>query len=703
MKKRYLIFGLTALCASFAIAGCASSEFDKGAEYTENYTKRYNAPTTDGVTMDGKLDEAFWADKAYFEQSYLANTNGSEATMKITAVPKETGVYIGSVIYDTNVTKYDDIGSLALSKSTSWEIPFFSVAKGEDPATFTTTEAQHRRHYFYMDPAGNFLLSNPGLYGEGVSYIEGEPNSGNTEYISFEAFIPWETLKIDTTNGAPDYFYLLPTFRSISKGLTDASTMQLQPYPWVYPTACYKFGANGYTQPIPEGSVLGNAKSGYPRTGGWDMSKAAQGEVSMTGNTWQHIFFKDVYETNVVVEADIEIPETTNYPRFYSSRDSRVGFTFYDSFGGPNVKTVVLDGLDYTTRKYSTVKVLLADKGGSGGVSLGGITLPQPSNKVNLKVTKLGGVFTVYVNDVYVATVDAQTLPGNVFPGLFTFNMEAKFTNFSCTTYNPTASGEVTYTQKLYLMKEDLTTYETTPVEVQVYGKANDACNLPQMYFADGQSYELYPEHSGSTTEGTINGNGSTVLTGYYKRVYSFGSEGPQAKYFKTGSTVTLEADAIVGKDGQRFNGFVISQGEDSDWNKKLSFVFTDKGVRFQRKGVWDDGGIRAEAPAIYGDNGSKQTGITWSTGTMVQTPATSANNILKSTESTHIKFELSGGVVTISAGGTVYVKANLANLIQDLGMSSFLNANEDFKVGFYGYDCNTNGQNVTFRNVVVG
>ncbi len=694
MKKKYLLLSLLAIGSCCVAVGCGESKPvpDAGQAYTPDYTHRYEAPTTDGVVLDGRLDESFWQGKAYFEQGFLSDANGTLPRMKITAVPKETGVYIGSIIYDTNVTTYNEDGAYALNKTTNWEIDFLNLAKGEDPRLISFGQTELRRRSMIVDAHGSFLLQNegsfpnPGMYGAGKVYIEGEANGGNTEYISMEAFLPYESIGVDTTEGAPDKFYLLPTFRSVFPNSATVSRSQLGSfYPWAYATAFYAFDENGYTQATKEDSVLGNTLSGYPKTAGWDMRKESEGEAVMRGNTAQQIFFKDVYEKDLVMSADVELlqrPEAV----FNLETESKLGFVYYDEYN--NRQAIMLQGVNAATRKYDQLNVQLCDYEGNREAVLGKASLSASTNRFTLKVTKIGNTFTVYVNGQYVAQTTVDKMSGKVFPGLLTKNAEAKFSNYSCKAYDPAQEGEVGYTQKIYLQKADFSGFEEQPVLLNMYAKANESVALPTTYYAGG-NYELDSATAGSVTTATVNADGSTELVGYYKRVITFVNSRANTAYLAFGASgVTLEADATVGKDGQRFNGFVISQGSQSVPNKdKIAIVFKEKEVYFQRNYDWDNDGISA-SNAMF------------KAGTIISKQTASAH-ILKATTPTRIKLVMANGELSIYADNTLYVKVNLEGLLSDLGMTN-MNAAGGFDVGLYGYDCNVAQQDVTFRNISV-
>ncbi len=331
---------------------------------------------------------------------------------------------------------------------------------------------------------------------------------------------------------------------------------------------------------------------------------------------------------------------------------------------------------------------------------------------INVSIAYDGNSFTLYENGLYrtrftLADINANlsnatgkfTENEELTVGLFGFNgtnTGGKFENFTVNYYTATEFATVpTADLEIYKETELIETVKNVAI---VTGARIFKLNADVREF-EGTEYQV--DASSSTLTATL-GTTKTVFKIVYQPVlnpvYNFSASGANYEYLVSGTSVYLEADATVGTDGQRFNGFVLSQGEKTATTKKLSFVFNQKSVMVQKAYTWCNDGYRYTGrtdaeDVVYMDAIEEATGS--------RTGIIASDNILKSASATKIKIELTNGQVKVYAGGTLYVTVDLATL--NTGLSLGFDMSASFDVGLYGYDCNTGGQDVTFENVSYG
>ena len=196
------------LAAGVALAGILLSRGEKREEIApaENtYEMDYHSYCTyehdADIDIDGVLDESCWQGKKWYTNTYLDNVNGNRPVVRLTAFPTEKGVYIGSVVEDTNLM---DNGERAPLANSNWELRVTADNVGQErgnSAVYLTS--------YNIDMKGENFGIQPNF--DRAVKVVGELNSGDTTSATLEMFIPWESLGIDTSLGVPESFRIRPS------------------------------------------------------------------------------------------------------------------------------------------------------------------------------------------------------------------------------------------------------------------------------------------------------------------------------------------------------------------------------------------------------------------------------------------------------------------------------------------------------------
>lgn len=433
--KRVITLGVAGCMLLLALAGCAPEApvYDAENSVLEDYRGNYDIASEGGwsedITIDGKLDEEIWQTKSYYTCGFAEDPDNQYATYRLTAFPGETGVFIGGQSYDTDMRRTDSYGSFAPDYNTGWEIYFFCLEKGTDQNQLQPTII---RDFVMVDVNGNIVFMT-GLRGAGEVYVEGEPGSGDTVGMSFELFIPYTELGVDTEAGIPDVFNMLPIYRTYLPGSSMATRMSLNPFPWIYSPGYYRFDKDGYQNADAEGAVVGDMKSGFAKSANWDVSRESERIVESKGAQWQFIYFRDIYASNVVVKADVQLKGTLascdSSPKagLMVMNTSQSYFSFFLNDTYFDDENDCFTGLSYTT--------LLSDGWKMQNVGTEEM-LSAPQESVELVMVKRGAEFTFYANgkEVYSCTQTAFT--SDVYVGFYSLSANAVYSNYAASAFD---------------------------------------------------------------------------------------------------------------------------------------------------------------------------------------------------------------------------------------------------------------------------
>lgn len=339
-----------------------------------------------GIQIDGTLDEAVWADKRWFSNTYLSNTDGTFPVLKATGFTTEKGIYIASVVKDSNLM---NDGQHTMTLNSAFDFRILADTVGE-----TTTGGAWKTHHIMIDMRGDVHCDGASNFKRAVT-VEGTMNSGNTQSATVEIFIPWEYLGVDTTKGIPSEFSMYPAYRAILPGTTEIASMGCALGITVEDIDKYwKFGNTGYQSGDWKGAIVGDSATGLTKIGVWDVSREHENMVEACAGATKHtIFFRYMYGANFIAEATL-VPDGT-----LGSGTPQGGFYFMDAAG--NEHSMLLD-------------------------------MTQYPDGVTLTVVKFGNTFRYYTNGMLLQAETIDSLSASVFPALHAVNADIIFKDYSC-------------------------------------------------------------------------------------------------------------------------------------------------------------------------------------------------------------------------------------------------------------------------------
>ena len=432
--KRGIALAAACCMMLLPLAGCSQEANFYDAENTvgNNYRGNYDSETEGGwpeeIVIDGKLDEEIWQNKSYYTCGYAEDPENLYATYRLTAFPGETGVFIGGQSYDTDMRRTDSYGSFAPDYNTGWEIYFFCLDKGTDQNTAQPTIV---REYVMVDVNGNIVFMT-GLRGAGEVYVEGELGSGETVGMSFELFIPYSELGVNTENGTPDVFNMLPIYRTYLPGSSMATRMSLNPFPWIYTPGYYRFDQDGYQNADAEDAMVGDMPSGFAKSANWDVSRESERIVESKGAQWQFIYFRDIYADNAIVKTNIRLKGTLAS----CDSDPKAGLVVTDT--SQNYFAFFLndnyfdDGADvFTGLSYTTLLSNGWVMQGAGADEM----LDEPLEEVQLVMVKRGASFDFYANGKKVYSCTQTAFTSNVYVGFYSLSANAVYSDYAASAF----------------------------------------------------------------------------------------------------------------------------------------------------------------------------------------------------------------------------------------------------------------------------
>lgn len=475
MKKKHVIILITAIILVLALAGTvaallsAPSEIEYGpAENVcdSNYSSYSNVKGDPAMTIDGVLDEEQWANLKWFNHTFLANHSGSMPSYKVTAFPTEYGVYVASVVTDSNLV-HD--GTLNNSINSNWYLCFTATNVGE-----TAVAGIQNKKTISIDIAENIMSAYTNI--DRAVVVEGTVNSGATESATLEMFIPWSVLEIDTSLGIPEYVGILPKYNAVltgSNSVTATATILLEEN---HTTDYYLFGSNGYLTADAENAVVGDMGYGFAKTASWDISQEGNGIVrSSVGTEYHRIFFKDCYGPDFIIEATI-IP--------YAAIDNdwpKAGFCFVASsgeyhavfldFGGKNG---LVDSVNGTKNFADYSLISLNNEGNIWNWNQNEVSGYEKTNKnatkqegVKLTVIKCGSQFWYFADGKYLTTETYEFIDKDVTPGFYALGADVVYKDYSCTALDQTTLYQILNDNNLYYINTTLLSSGGTAVTSQ--------------------------------------------------------------------------------------------------------------------------------------------------------------------------------------------------------------------------------------------
>ncbi len=430
MKKTVLKIFAAAFCAAtaalFAVS-CGETAVTlvtdgEGKAYEYVFDQPMRATPDAFMTIDGKLDEPAWQEQNYMEWEHTAGVT------KYTTIFTEKGVYVGAMSYDTNVLWE---AKHAYNKNTEF---YIQIAKEDEVNLNDRMQNQHPMHNVIVEiDAKNSLCQHNNQY-EAKSYVKGELNSENTEYMSAELFVPWNELHYteDELNeyGLPSAIRLYVRYAARPNrglhyaGLTDEGRFKTY----------YTFDEHGLVLKY-DSPYVGHAVHGEAASDQWIIDDENKTATSLVDRT-QILWIRQDDEGNAKSRAVDFIAETTIKPEKATGSYPHCGFFVFNTKTLFSIYAIYADAL--LSRKNVQIITGRATDGGQWvgqqGINRTVIT-GYEEDSVRLKLIKQGGNLYYFVNGEYFAMEYVERVKGECIIGFFT-NGRAEYSDWSFKDYS---------------------------------------------------------------------------------------------------------------------------------------------------------------------------------------------------------------------------------------------------------------------------
>ncbi len=402
MKKIIVLF-ITLLSAVLLFVGCSGADkyyTENSSDFFEN--SRFSAPTTDGITLDGKIEEEKWRNT----KSHVHLEEG---------VKIETAVTFGANGWYFAVDVQDDgiFHNAAFNHNKNSSISLFIMNVGVEPKDYW-------RSYVVVTVDAKDALCTMSVKYDASTVVKGELNSMSAKGMSTEIYLPYYSLG---NVEKPQQVCVYANFNRV-RG-TNASTAINE---WIKAGRLdagglfYVFDENGWTDKDEENDFLGDSIQGASKTGGWDFSKKDEGVYRSDNNDNQWLFVRNALSSDYSIEATMKIVGGIN--------DKAPQFGLLVAGNSDEKYAMLLEGRpDTVASKKAILRVLTLDRTWTTqntGVNIDGIDLAGEG--VKLKVFREGKNFHYLIND---KLVYSAPLPIDVDStcGLYTVGGEAIYTN----------------------------------------------------------------------------------------------------------------------------------------------------------------------------------------------------------------------------------------------------------------------------------
>ena len=455
--KRKRIITVSAVCVLLLVLGVSAWCFFRGGSSEERIAKAENQYDTDyhsyctyehdaDMEIDALLDESVWQDKKWYTNTYLDNVNGKKPVLRVTGFLTEKGVYLASVVEDTNLM---DNGERAPLANSNWEFRVTADNVGEERSSSSIYCMSYN-----IDMKGENFGVNPNF--DRAVRVEGELNSENTTSATLEMFIPWESLGVDTSMGIPESFRVRPSYRAVLPGMNGnwplnltAGNNQTKDF--------YTFTKAGYVNADREGAVLGDSAVGFAKTANWDVSREAEGIVqSSPGEEWHQIYFTGEYGSDYILETKLTYvkPLNNDWPKagfFFRGTDS----TWY--LAGLNLNgQVVTEGKD-GRMEVNTLEIgTVSHQWDWRALTQYNKPNANPTGEIKLTVLKYGKNFYYFVNNMYVTSEVIPNMDKDVLPGICSLGADVIYKDYSCKKLTEEMLAEYLNEKKLCMVDIDV-------------------------------------------------------------------------------------------------------------------------------------------------------------------------------------------------------------------------------------------------------
>ena len=435
--------------------------YDKN--YREEWVKANANPVYDGITIDGKVDEAVWNNLGW-------QTWGQyRKTVSFTLTYNENGIFWAMKSKDNGVF-WNFTNSP--EGNTSFELLFTTEDEDTTSPTWNMLQIRQDASDYCMslrgrtpdwqdgwDKSQQLVYHKWSLIGDGA-----ELNESNMEGLMMEGFIDWSAIDYDVqTKGLPERIKIFTQYNYQDSKDKSSRVDYIRPQAfynrarsWYYfDEKGYINGDNRIAEEYPD-AVLGDGtftRDDYTnvlaKTAAWDFSEAASGKYSLKeAYDTQWIFFKNVSAQNYVIKTKIKYDGQK-----WGSKSARLGIIsgMYENGASYAPFNALVWGVgSNTSSKVSyinfnskfTTNTWSGQLGPNGGqidsdswTSLGeDYGNLSTSSEVELAVVKRDNVLVYFVNGRYWTSVTNDSLKGATVPGLYAYNCEGTFSDVSCST-----------------------------------------------------------------------------------------------------------------------------------------------------------------------------------------------------------------------------------------------------------------------------
>lgn len=431
MKRRFsLICSLLVLVIGCAMifVGCGSGE--EIGQNTDEYKFYYNNVTTllnDGITVDGKLDDAAYENAEWFESDRCG------VPIRMTTVYGANGLYV-AVDADVNGVYY--INDANVSYNSYIEV---NIGANCDKASF-----EEVTDYACLQATAKYAVSTLPFKFYAKAFVKGGAlNTKESTGMSAEFYIPWTELGVSE---APEEVGIFPFYvRTYNNNANAVSSETLRYARTRTPHLFFRFGEGGYAFNDADDAKIGDSSSGVAKTPGWDLSDESNGIVSTKGGDNQWIFVTEAEETdNYSIEATVSARGgiNDNSPQAgilvgNNELDEMIAVNFSCSNTNISDKRIILKELNYSSGyfmsgyRWTTTQLYDSGKKFSHDISTG----------VTLKAYKIGKRMLVYVDGVLVADKELSEFEYNAVPGLYSIAADATWKDIKYTAYDDYAAA----------------------------------------------------------------------------------------------------------------------------------------------------------------------------------------------------------------------------------------------------------------------
>lgn len=438
MRKRIafcaVLFALALSC--FILAACSQEQTGQLEDYTYTYHGVFEDEHDSTVSIDGSLDDAIWQNKSYFTNTAAATNLVNDVHIGVTAAMTQKGVYVGAYATDSAVQYLSPFNE----RNTNWRFYITMPEVEEYNAAIVKS--------FRVDLETTKSTNGAHVSSEAVWDEE-------TGRFTVELFVSWRALGVDTSvyeGGVPDAIKLYTVYRVVADASGNSyydiySGFGGTTEPTMYPL----YDADGYTLVDAENAVVGDAYNGYAKTNAWDISKEAEGEVSVAGDNWQVIFFREAYSSSFAAETYVEYRsgEFDSYSKLgllalidpvnfrAMLLNTATSNVTANPEGGYAINSAGIYGLTYYPSAMWDLQHLVTD---------GTVDMAKYGNKVKLKMVKDGSRLYYFVNDTFVYAEVCQYMEGDALAGFYALGSDAVFSDYR---YADLAGDEEALAQEL--------------------------------------------------------------------------------------------------------------------------------------------------------------------------------------------------------------------------------------------------------------